>query len=436
MADLDYAPVGIYDDDELTRNLRLGGYAPAVPDSTAPPAAPPAAAPPVGSTADLESRPRISPITAPEAPAAGSTEDLESRAASPIIPAAAAPERPQWEDYAPAQPKGWGKVGHFLAGLSPLTNAYFNQRPLAQAERNYSKATAEYEAPISDAEKEAQTEEAKARADALEHPPTKQEAEGKTVTTDQGIFQWNPATSRYDIKVGAAPAKNEKPDSLDQQYEDAIEKNDTAAAARILKVKEDMARAGRNPEEGTWQIAEGPDGKPVLFNSKTGETKAAPAGVAKAGTHAKADTELKKQQQPYQDILDSIDEARDYAKEQSGPGDYALLLRVVDATKPAKGFRFTQSEQNLLIGARSLANSADALYQKAAGGQLLTPDQRKQMLDVLGIVEKHAQTRMQELGGTGGQNTKAPAVGAVEGGYRFKGGDASKQENWEKVSTK
>jgi hypothetical protein len=46
----------------------------------------------------------------------------------------------------------------------------------------------------------AQAEEAKARADSLAHP----KSEGKTVTTADGVFEWNPQTDRYDIRVGDA----------------------------------------------------------------------------------------------------------------------------------------------------------------------------------------------------------------------------------------
>lgn len=38
---------------------------------------------------------------------------------------------------------------------------------------------------------------------------------------------------------------------------------------------------------GTWALEEDPTGKPVLFNSKTGDTKAAPEGMQKSGTGAK-----------------------------------------------------------------------------------------------------------------------------------------------------
>lgn len=37
--------------------------------------------------------------------------------------------------------------------------------------------------------------------------PGKEEEAGKTITTDQGIMQWNPETKRYDIKAGGSPDK-------------------------------------------------------------------------------------------------------------------------------------------------------------------------------------------------------------------------------------
>lgn len=49
----------------------------------------------------------------------------------------------------------------------------------------------------------AHADEAAARAESLRHP--KDENEAKTVTTAAGIFGWNPATKRFDIKVGEAP---------------------------------------------------------------------------------------------------------------------------------------------------------------------------------------------------------------------------------------
>lgn len=60
------------------------------------------------------------------------------------------------------------------------------------------------------AELEQKGNEEAARAYDLMHPaPDKQENLGKTITNDQGIMQWNPATQRYDIPAGKAPEKPE-----------------------------------------------------------------------------------------------------------------------------------------------------------------------------------------------------------------------------------
>jgi hypothetical protein len=48
------------------------------------------------------------------------------------------------------------------------------------------------------------------RAEAVKNarePQPKEENEGKTITTDQGIMGWNPQTKRYDVPMGKPPAK-------------------------------------------------------------------------------------------------------------------------------------------------------------------------------------------------------------------------------------
>jgi hypothetical protein len=54
------------------------------------------------------------------------------------------------------------------------------------------------------------------KAPAKEH----EELSGKTITTDQGIMQWNPETKRYDIKAGESPDKPVKEQGTVHQLED------------------------------------------------------------------------------------------------------------------------------------------------------------------------------------------------------------------------
>jgi hypothetical protein len=150
--------------------------------------------------------------------------------------------------------------------------------------------------------------------------PPKEEVEGKTVTTDQGIMQWDPKTSSYSIKVGNAPEKEtgdktlqdadgvwyhlgkdnaavpitvngqpfqgktpEVKSSPEQQFIDEYRgKNKGASIAdaeRAFKAIQPPEKAN----EGTWSLQQTSGGKTVLFNTKTGATKDAPADIVKEG---------------------------------------------------------------------------------------------------------------------------------------------------------
>lgn len=85
--------------------------------------------------------------------------------------------------------------------------------------------------------------------------------QAKTVTTDKGVMQFNPETKKYDIPVGGAPEK--KPDTIDQQYDEAVKSGDIEGAKRLLKIKGDLAAAGQQPQRPPQQLAVGPDGKVI-----------------------------------------------------------------------------------------------------------------------------------------------------------------------------
>lgn len=143
MPDFDYAPVSSPDEEEQKRRELAELYPPVGPPLTAGVAA---SAPPVGSTADLESR-------------AGRTHEYAPvEAPQPVAPA------PKWKDYAPAEPHGWSKVGHTLAGLWGPTDRVFNQRPMDQAVDRYKAAAQEHEAPIEERAKTATAEQKESQA--------------------------------------------------------------------------------------------------------------------------------------------------------------------------------------------------------------------------------------------------------------------------------
>lgn len=149
---------------------------------------------------------------------------------------------------------------------------------------------------------------------------------------------------------------------------------------------------------------------------------------------------------PYEGVLDAASDARSFAAQHDGPGDYALMMSFVEATKPKTGFRFTTTEQKLIQSARSYAQGAQAAYLGGKTGELFTPQQRQQMLDVIGIHEREAQRHLKSMGAaydTGEQkptdnSSAGPKVGDVrpgaDGNYRFKGGDQYDKSSWEKVT--
>jgi hypothetical protein len=168
---LDYAPVGVGDDedDELLKRGIYAPVAPVMPPSTD------SSYSPVGSTDDLEAR-ADRPRAAAPAVASGSayapvgTADLESRLSVPRerVQDAARPDSqpPQWKDFAPVQPHGFkGFLEGAGAMISPGFGRYMQERREAPAEAAYKAANEEYERPLNEQAKEAETEKNTAQAE-------------------------------------------------------------------------------------------------------------------------------------------------------------------------------------------------------------------------------------------------------------------------------
>ncbi|MFZ0294671.1 MAG: hypothetical protein WAL52_13785 [Candidatus Sulfotelmatobacter sp.] len=98
-------------------------------------------------------------------------------------------------------------VGRVIPAVGAVESAIPGTTMNAEAKERQAEKQDEQQAEL--AQKEAVTGETKARTNAIENPQPKEETEGKTITTDEGILQWDPATRRYDVPVGAAPGRSE-----------------------------------------------------------------------------------------------------------------------------------------------------------------------------------------------------------------------------------
>jgi len=90
---------------------------------------------------------------------------------------------------------------------------------------------------------------------------------------------------------------------------------------------------------------------------------------------------------PLNRIEDVAERAKQYVAAPTGPGDVALLLAYVEATKPQTGFRFTTAEQNLIRGSRGWVEAAQAKVEGGFTGILFGDEQRKiigQIIDSAG----------------------------------------------------
>lgn len=145
-------------------------------------------------------------------------------------------------------------------------------------------------------------------------------------------------------------------------------------------------------DEGTWTMAENDSGHPILFNTKTAATKAAPAGVNKAGSY----------QKNFGAAADAQTYAQNYIKQGAftGPGDEALMEKFFELSKPSTGFRMTQPQIDMLRNAQSWYNSAEAKAYHAATGTWFSDDLRKQIVKTMDDLATAKLSRSKAAGGT------------------------------------
>ncbi len=114
---------------------------------------------------------------------------------------------------------------------------------------------------------------------------------------------------------------------------------------------------------GTWSLVEGSDGKPVLFNSKTAQTKPV-SGIQARGTKDKQDAATEKIIGPARDAIGYADSYL-ASGNFTGAGDEALQEKFFELAKPSTGFRMTQPQMTMLMNTRSLTGGLAARAKHA-----------------------------------------------------------------------
>jgi hypothetical protein len=194
-----------------------------------------------------------------------------------------------------------------------------------------------------------------------------------------------------------------------QQTYDSLLKSGLTPMQAYEKIREKPG--GTTINQGTWTLDEDPTtGKPVLFNSKTGETKAAPAGVAKAGTFAKEEAG----KAPAKQAIEYADSYKSGI--HTGPGDEALMEKFFELAKPSTGFRMSQPQIDMLKNARSWAGSLEGHLRHATTGTWFSDEQRDQ---IVGTMHDLAKAKGLEGDSQGAQTAAPQRPSGVPANYQW-----------------
>lgn len=193
-----------------------------------------------------------------------------------------------------------------------------------------------------------------------------------------GEARYDPATKESTFPAGQKTAEDNEPGEVRAAMWAETHKTDRGpvgdAARRIISLEEKKARGPA--AEGTWVPME-QNGKQVLFNPKTREVVAPPAGgeLQKSGTAAKTTEPVK----------DALDYAQDYLSRGvfTGAGDEALQEKFFELAKPSSGFRMTKPQMDMLQKSRGWMQGFAARARHAATGQWFTDEQRQQIVDTM-----------------------------------------------------
>lgn len=166
----------------------------------------------------------------------------------------------------------------------------------------------------------------------------------------------------YQTVKEAQKSKMDDAEKKEQERQDHFDKTQAAIESRFERSQ---------ANQGTWSVAEGANGEPQLFNSKTGQMREAPGGLHKSGYYAKQIAPLEAADLNIKDYLGN--------GVFDGAGDLALQHEFFTATQPSTGFRMTKVQQDILQDSQSWVNSIKGKAHHLTTGTWFSDEQRKQI---------------------------------------------------------
>lgn len=265
-----------------------------------------------------------------------------------------------------------------------------------EANREKEAQTADFNAGVP--LKDAQTREAEARADAAAHPVPKQpEYDIKETVDDKGqpIYAAVNKSDPSDVhmiptmKVPPKPEATPKLNDFESFYKDYITDNNLPDSAHNrLMARKEFAAAGQAPQRPAQVTIVTPGGQVEAVHP--GDT-IAPGSTTVGGFNAES---VAGNKQTTADAKTAADAKKDYtlmqtlAANPSPTNDLAMVMHYIGATKPDSmgKLRLNQNEISLVMGTRDSFGDLEAMAEKIRNGQMLTPQQRQDMLKTMQIL--------------------------------------------------